>query len=93
MNTKGIKILGSRVLLKIDRTNEITRDSGIIVNYHDKVENQIGEIIAVGKSCWENRLKVGKKVAYAKYGAEDTSELGEQYIFVEEVDILGIVEE
>ena len=86
------KVLGSRLFLKIDRTNETKTGSGIILKHAEKQENQIGEIVIVGTSCIEE-FKVGQKVAYSKYGAEDTSELGENLIFVEENDVLAIVKE
>jgi len=81
-----IKPLNTVVLLRPEKVEEKTESGFIMPESQDKPV-LVGVIEGVGKNCDED-LKVGQKVAYAKYTG---SEIGELYL-INETDILGIIE-
>ena len=81
-----IQPLGNTVLLRPEKIEEKTSTGFIMPESQDKPV-LIGVVEGVGKLCDED-LKVGQKVAYAKFSG---SEIGE-YILIGESDILGIFE-
>jgi chaperonin GroES len=93
-----IKPLGDRVLLKV-LPNEETTKSGIVIPDTAKEKPQEGEIVAVGSGrILENgqkvdlEVKVGDRVFYSKYAGNEIKLNGEDYLILNERDILGIVE-
>ncbi|MEY3470781.1 MAG: hypothetical protein RLZZ223_131 [Candidatus Parcubacteria bacterium] len=83
----NIQPLFDKVLIKPQKAEEKTA-SGIYIPdtaKHDKP--QFGEVIAVGGEV--KIVKVGQKVAFAKYGPTDINMEGEDYLIVKEEDILA----
>lgn len=81
-----IQPLGNIVLLKPEKSAEKTSSGFIMPETQDKPV-LLGIVEGVGKQC-DELLKIGQKVAYAKYSG---SEIGE-FLLISESDILGIVE-
>ncbi len=89
----GIKPLGARVVIKKLEAEEKTQ-GGIILTSSAKEEPQVAEILAVGIGTKEEpmELKVGDKVIFAKYAGTICKYQGEEYIVMNQKDILAIVE-
>ena len=93
-----IKPLGDRVVIKILPSEETTK-SGIIIPDTAKEKPQEGEIVAVGSGrALENgqrvtpEVKAGDRVLYSKYAGNEVKLEGQEYLILNERDILGIVE-
>lgn len=91
-----IKPLGDRVLLKKLEAEETTK-SGIILTGSAKEAPQEAEVIAVGPGETKDgaivpmEVKVGDKVIYSKYSGTDVKHRHEEYILVNQKDILAVV--
>ena len=91
-----IKPLGSRVLIKKIEAQTTTK-SGIILPGQAKEQPQIAEVIAVGSGKFENgeriemEVKKGDKVVFPKYQGSEIKLEGEEYIIIEESDLLAII--
>ena len=91
-----IKPLGSRVLIKKIEAQSTTK-SGIILPGQAKEQPQIAEVIAVGSGKFENgeriemEVKKGDKVVFPKYQGSEIKLEGEEYIIIEESDLLAII--
>jgi chaperonin GroES len=77
---------------------ERTTPSGIILPDSSKEKPQMGEVMAVGKgSCCgdcageEMVVKVGDKVLYKKWGGNEVKVESEEWIILEQKDILAII--
>ncbi len=78
---------------------EDTLPSGIILPDSVKEKPQMGEVMAVGPG-WHNNdgkvfplvVKVGHKVMYKKWGGNEVKVNGQEWMIVEQKDILAIVE-
>ncbi len=93
-----IKPLGDRVVIKV-LANEETTKSGIVIPDTAKEKPQEGEVIAVGSGrVLENgqkvelEVKVADRVFYSKYAGSEIKLDGQEYLILNERDILGIVE-
>lgn len=87
----NIKPLDDRVLVKAVE-EETTTTSGIIIPDTAKEKPRLGEIIAVGTDeDLQEKVKVGDKVLFAKYGGEDVKFDGVEYKIIQRSDILAIV--
>ena len=93
-----IKPLGDRVVIKVLPSEETTK-SGIVIPDTAKEKPQEGEIVAVGSGkVLENgsriapEVKVGDRVFYSKYAGNEIKSEGQEYLILNERDILGIVE-
>ena len=89
--------LGDRVLMQAIEKNE-TKKSGIIIPDTAKEKPQEGNIIAVGKGKMTDDgkvlsmdVKVGDKVLYGKYSGTEIKINDEEYIIMQQEDILGIL--
>ncbi|MEN9407403.1 MAG: hypothetical protein RLZZ455_619 [Candidatus Parcubacteria bacterium] len=98
MTTKtNIKPLFDNVLIKPVEAETKTA-SGIILPDSVKEKPQIGEVMAVGEG-WHNNdgkvfpltVKVGQKVMYKKWGGNEVKVNNEEWMIVEQKDILAIV--
>lgn len=94
----NIKPLGDRVVIKVLASEEKTQ-SGIVLPDTAKEKPQEGEIVAVGSGrTLDNgeklpmEVKVGDRVIYSKYAGTEIKLDGEEYLILNERDILGIVE-
>lgn len=73
--------------------------SGIILPDSAKEKPQVGEIMAVGPGATDDKgnmvkmvVKVGQKVMYKKWGGNEVKVNGQEWMLVEQKDILAIVE-
>ncbi|PIV08004.1 co-chaperone GroES [Candidatus Roizmanbacteria bacterium CG_4_10_14_3_um_filter_39_13] len=98
--TSGSKIkpLFDFVLIK-PLTAESKTASGILLPDSAKEKPQVGEVMAVGPGAHspEGKLmpmivKVGQKVMYKKWGGNEVKVSMEEWMLVEQKDIMAIVE-
>lgn len=73
--------------------------SGIVLPDSAKEKPQIGQVMAVGPGGNDDKgnpvrmvVKVGAKVMYKKWGGNEVKVNGEEWMIVEQKDILAIVE-
>lgn len=95
----NIKPLGDRVVLQVLESEERTK-SGIVLPDTAKEKPQMGQVLAVGEGrLLENGMKhalgvkVGDKVLFTKYAGTEVKLDGEEYMIMNETDILGVVSE
>lgn len=95
--TSNIKPLFDNVLIK-PLEAETKTTSGIILPDSAKEKPQIGEIMAVGQGRKDDNgkiipisVKVGQKVMYKKWGGNEVKVGTEEWLLVEEKDILAVV--
>lgn len=93
-----IKPLFDYVLIK-PLEEEVKTPSGILLPESAKEKPQIGEIMAVGPGSVSEDgkkapmvVKVGQKVMYKKWGGNEVKVNREEWLLVEQKDILAIVE-
>ena len=93
-----IKPLADRVLIKVKEKEETTK-SGIILSNLAKDKPQIAEIIAVGPGAIidgnnvEMYVKPGEKVIINKYAGTEIKYEEEDYLIINQSDILAVIEE
>jgi chaperonin GroES len=93
----NIKPLFDNVLVKPLEAEE-KLPSGIILPDSAKEKPQMGEIMAVGPGSVDEKgkkvpmvVKVGEKVMYKKWGGNEIKVNGQEWMLVEQKDILAIV--
>lgn len=97
MAKQSIQPLFDNILIKPLQA-ETTLPSGIVLPDSVKEKPQMGEVMAVGTG-WHNDegkvfpvvVKVGQKVMYKKWGGNEVKVNGEEWMIVEQKDILAIV--
>lgn len=97
-DTNSIRPLFDNVLVKPLEAEKKTA-SGIILPDSAKEKPQVGTVMAVGEG-WHNNdgkvfpltVKVGQKVMYKKWGGNEVKVENEEWMIVEQKDILAIVE-
>jgi len=94
----NIKPLGDRVVVKVLPSEETTK-SGIVIPDTVKEKPQEGEVVAVGSGRVlesgqkvELEVKAGDRVFYSKYAGNEIKVSGQEYLILNERDILGIIE-
>jgi chaperonin GroES len=94
----NIKPLFDNVLVKPLQAEE-KLPSGIILPDSAKEKPQMGEVMAVGPGGTDEKgnpvkmiVKVGEKVMYKKWGGNEVKVNGEEWMLVEQKDILAMVE-
>jgi len=87
-----IKPMDDRVLVEpLEEENKTS--SGIIIPDTAKEKPTTGKVIAVGTDeDLQEKIKVGDKVLYAKYGGEEISIEGKDYKIIQRADILAVIE-
>ena len=98
MATKqNIQPLFDYVLVKPLKQEEVTA-SGILLPDTVKEKPQMGEIMAVGQGFGsedgrENKMivKVGQKVVYKKWGGNEIKVGNEEWLLIEQKDVMAIV--
>ena len=100
MTTKtNIKPLFDNVLIKpLDA--EAKTASGIILPDSVKEKPQVGEVMEIGQGVMDDGkivagsmiVKIGQKVMYKKWGGNEVKVNGEDWMIVEQKDILAIVD-
>lgn len=94
-----IKPLFDNVLVKPEEAETKTA-SGIILPDSVKEKPQVGTVMAIGDGAWNEdgdkrvpmTVKVGQKVMYKKWGGNEVKVNGEEWMLVEQKDILAIIE-
>lgn len=96
--TSSIKPLFDNVLIK-PLEEEAKTPSGIVLPDSAKEKPQVGKVMAVGPGALNDDgkvvpmvVKVGQKVMYKKWGGNEVKVNAEEWLLVEQKDILAIVE-
>lgn len=94
----GVRPLNDKVLIKRVEAPEKTK-GGIIIPDTAAEKPQEGEVVAVGKGkVLENGstrpldVKKGDRVLFGKYGGTEINFKGDDYVILDESDILAIIE-
>lgn len=98
MATKhGIQPLFDYVLIKPVQQDEVTA-SGIVLPETVKEKPQMGEVMAVGPGGMNDEgktlpmhVKVGQKVLYKKWGGNEIKVGSEEWMLLEQKDIMAVV--
>lgn len=92
-----VKPLGERVLVKRIEPEEVKK-GGIIIPDTAKEKPQQGEVIAVGPGKVDEKgkrtpmdVKKGDRILFGKYSGTEIEIDGEEYLIMQEDDILAIV--
>ncbi|OGG00176.1 co-chaperone GroES [Candidatus Gottesmanbacteria bacterium RBG_13_37_7] len=98
IKSKSIKPLFDYVLIK-PLEGEDKTPSGILLPDTAKEKPQAGKVMAVGSGGITEdgkkipiMVKVGQKVMYKKWGGNEIKVEGEEWLLVEQKDILAIIE-
>ncbi|MCB4791110.1 MAG: co-chaperone GroES [Elusimicrobia bacterium] len=90
--------LADRVVVKPQEAKEVKK-SGIIIPDTAKEKPQEGEVIAVGKGKMTDEgklipmnVKVGDKILYGKYSGTEVKIDDQEYLIMNQDDILGIIQ-
>lgn len=93
-----IKPLFDYVLIK-PLEEETKTPSGIVLPESAKEKPQIGQVMAVGPGALSDEgkkipmaVKVGQKVMYKKWGGNEVKVNREEWLLVEQKDIMAVVE-
>ncbi|HPN39454.1 MAG TPA: co-chaperone GroES [Melioribacteraceae bacterium] len=88
-----VKPLDDRILVEPMASEEKT-SSGIIIPDTAKEKPRTGIVIAVGTDeDLQEKIKVGDKVLFAKYGGDEIEMNNKEYRILQRSDILAIVED
>lgn len=94
--SKKLTPLADRVVIKPEPQEAKTR-SGIVIPDAAKEKPSEGTVVAVGSGRVLDsgtkvavEVKVGDKIIYSKYGGSEVKIEGEEYIILQERDILAI---
>ncbi|MHB1420221.1 MAG: co-chaperone GroES [Bacillota bacterium] len=94
----NVKPLGDKVVIQVLASEEKTK-SGIVLPDNAKEKPQEGKVVAVGNGrILENgekvpmEVSVGDKVIYSKYAGTEVKFDGEEFLILNERDILAVVE-
>lgn len=97
MKKHNVQPLFDNVLIK-PLEGEEKLPSGIVLPDSVKEKPQMGEVMAVGPGDTDDKgnpvkmqVKVGQKVMYKKWGGNEVKVQGEEWMIVEQKDILAIV--
>lgn len=97
-NEVKFKPLFDNVLIRPLDKEEKT-PSGILLPDSAKEKPQIGEVMAVGEGSFNDKgekmpmlIKVGQKVLYKKWGGNEVKVGAEEWLIVEQKDIMATVE-
>lgn len=96
--TGNIKPLFDFVLVKPVKSEEVL-PSGIVLPDTAKEKPQVGEIMAIGPGAHNEEgklvpmvIKVGQKVLYKKWGGNEVKVGHEEWLLIEQKDVMAIVE-
>ncbi len=98
IKSNSIKPLFDNVLVK-PLEEETKTPGGIVLPETAKEKPQIGKVMAVGSGGVSDEgkkipmlVKVGQKVIYKKWGGNEVKVNGEEWLLIEQKDILAIIE-
>ena len=92
----GLKPLGDRVLIKIEET-ENALPSGLVIPDTAKEKPQEGTVVAVGPGAYHEGTRIpldvkeGDRVLFSKYGGTEVKVGGEDFMMLNERDVLAVV--
>lgn len=93
-----IRPLGEKVLVKRLEAEDRTR-GGIVLPDTAKEKSQKGSVLAVGAGKLlddgkraDLQVSVGDKILFASYAGTDVKVNGEEYLLIDESDVLAILE-
>jgi chaperonin GroES len=95
--SQNIQPLFDNILVKPLQREEVTA-SGIVLPDSVKEKPQMGEVKAVGPG-WHNQdgkvfpcvVKVGQKIVFKKWGGNEIKVGNEEWLIIEQKDVLAIV--
>ena len=94
-----LKPLSNHVIVKPAVQEEVTKSGIVLPDTADKERPEKGEVIAVGPGKIRDNgqlspmsLKVGNQVVFKKYSPDDIKIDNEEYLVINENDILAILE-
>jgi chaperonin GroES len=94
---KNIQPLGDRIIVKPLEVKE-TKKNGIIIPDTIKEKPMEGEVVALGKGRITDdgkivpmEVKLGDKILYGKYSGTEIKMNDEEYLWMKEEDVLGII--
>lgn len=91
MAAKTVRPLGENILIQPEKP-EAQTDAGIFLPESAKDErSQIGTVIGVGDSD-KITVKAGQSVLFKRYGGEEVTVDGEEYLIASYKDILAVIE-
>jgi len=96
MSKVNIRPLHDRVI--IQRVEERTTASGIVIPETAGEKPQRGKVIAIGSGRYENGnlrkldVKVGDVVLFGKYSGTEVKVNNEDFLVMREEDIMGVIE-
>lgn len=95
-----IKILGHRVLIKVDELEEMSKGGIVICTDVDKERQKLalctGTVVGVGSTAYKEFddgkpwCKVGDSVYFQKYGGLDVNDEGTMYRIVNDEDVFAV---
>lgn len=95
--THNISPLFDYILVKPLKQDEVT-PSGIVIPDTAKEKPQIGEVMAVGPGATTDDgktlpivVKVGQKVMYKKWGGNEVKVGSDEWMLIEQKDIMAVV--
>jgi chaperonin GroES len=95
----NLKPLSNNVIVKASNKEEMTKSGIFLPDTMNKEKPEQGEVIAVGPGKIDNNgnkiemsVKVGQKVVFKKYSPDDIKIDNEEYLVINENDILAILE-
>jgi chaperonin GroES len=93
-----VQPLADKVLIKPQSKEEVTASGILLPDTMTKDRPQMGEVLAVGPGqvtaegkTLPMHVAVGQKVYFTKYGPTEIEVDGEEFLVVEEKDILAVV--
>jgi chaperonin GroES len=96
MSNPNIRPLHDRVI--IERIEERTTASGIVIPETAGDKPQLGKIVAAGPGKYDNGtlrkpdVKVGDRVLFGKYSGTEVKVDGKDLLVMREEDIIGVLE-
>ena len=95
--TGNIKPLFDYVLVKPVKSEEVL-PSGIVLPDTAKEKPQVGEVMAIGPGAHNEEgklipmiVKVGQKVLYKKWGGNEVKVGNEEWLLIEQKDVMAVV--
>lgn len=94
-----LKPLNNQVIVRASSKEEITKSGIVLPDTIDKEKPEQGEVIAIGPGKLSDSgqrlamtVKVGDQVVFKKYSPDDIKIGDEEYLVINENDILAIIE-
>lgn len=96
----NLKPLNDNVIVKPIAEDEVTKSGIVLPDTVDKEKPEKGEVVAVGNGKLldngqraEMNVKIGDKIMFKKYSPDEIKVDGEDYLVIQESDIMAILED